>query len=152
VVNQASSGDGRRNRSLLVGGVLIGIGGLLGFTGMVLIGSALVSVTRRRLNQLDPPPRELARLKLRQAKLLPLQAGTHGEAKRPPGRPHPDKHLRWQDSPWARESIRGTDAGTRLGVPAWISYLLGLFTYAPSRPVCCRRWIAWLREEAPSLR
>jgi hypothetical protein len=68
VVNQASSGDGRRNRSLLVGGVLIGIGGLLGFTGMVLIGSALVSVTRRRLNQLDPPPRELARLKLRQAK------------------------------------------------------------------------------------
>jgi hypothetical protein len=69
VANQASSGDGRRNRSLLVGGVLIGIGGLLGFTGMVLIGSALVSVTRRRLNQLDPPPRELARLKLQQAKV-----------------------------------------------------------------------------------
>jgi hypothetical protein len=69
LVNQASPGDVRPNRGPVVGRVLFGIGGLLGFTCIVLIGSALVSVTRRRLNQLDPPPRELARLKLRQAKV-----------------------------------------------------------------------------------
>jgi hypothetical protein len=48
--------------------VLVGIGGLLGFTGIVLIGSTLVSVTRRRVRQMERPPREIARLKLRQAK------------------------------------------------------------------------------------
>jgi hypothetical protein len=42
------------NRSLLVGGgVLVGIGGLLGFTGMALVGSALLSATRQWMNQLQ---------------------------------------------------------------------------------------------------
>jgi hypothetical protein len=50
------------------GGVLVGIGGLLGCAGGLLLSSALVSVTRRRVKQLDQPPREIARLKWRQVK------------------------------------------------------------------------------------
>jgi hypothetical protein len=57
------------NRSLLVGGgLLVGVGGLLGFTGMVLVGSALLSATRRWVNQLEQPPSELARRKWQQAR------------------------------------------------------------------------------------
>jgi hypothetical protein len=57
------------NRSRLVGGgLLVGIGGLLGFTGMVLVGSALLSATRQWVNQLEQPPSELARRKWQQAK------------------------------------------------------------------------------------
>jgi len=43
----ASQGGTQINCSLLVGGeVLVGIGGLLGFMGIVLVGSALLSATR----------------------------------------------------------------------------------------------------------
>jgi hypothetical protein len=57
------------NRSLVVGGgLLVGIGGLLGFTGMVLVGSALLSATRQWVNQLEQPPSEMARRKWQQAK------------------------------------------------------------------------------------
>src|SRR5215208_1057414 len=57
------------NRSLLIcGGGLVGIGGLLGFTGMVLVGSALLSATRQWVNQLEQPPSELARRKWQQAR------------------------------------------------------------------------------------
>jgi hypothetical protein len=69
VVQQSSEARSGLNRGLLAGGVLLGIGGLLGFTGVVLIGSALVSMTRRRVSQMERPPREVARLKLRQAKV-----------------------------------------------------------------------------------
>ena len=56
------------NRSLLVGGgVLVGIGGLLGFTGMALVSSALLSATRQWVNQLQEPPRDMVRRKWRQA-------------------------------------------------------------------------------------
>jgi hypothetical protein len=57
------------NRSLLVGGgVLVGVGGL-GFTGMVLVGSALLSATRQWVNQLEQPPSVMARRKWQQAKV-----------------------------------------------------------------------------------
>ena len=48
--------------------MLIGTGGLLGCAGVLLLSSALVAATRRRVNQLDQPPSEIARLKWRQAK------------------------------------------------------------------------------------
>jgi hypothetical protein len=69
------SGDGsppavQVNRSLLVGGgVLVGIGGLLGFTGMALVSSALLSATRQWVNQLQEPPRDMVRRKWRQASI-----------------------------------------------------------------------------------
>ena len=64
------------NRSLLIGGgVLVGIGGVLGFTGMVLVGSALLSATRQWVDQLERPPSEIARRKWQQARAA-ASAGT----------------------------------------------------------------------------
>jgi hypothetical protein len=48
--------------------MLIGIGGLLGFTGMLLVSSAIVSAARRRVNQLEQPPSELAKRTWQQAR------------------------------------------------------------------------------------
>jgi hypothetical protein len=68
VTDQASQGI-RLNRRLAVGGgVLIGAGGLLAFTGVLLLSSAVVSATRQWVNQLEQPPSELAKLKWRQAR------------------------------------------------------------------------------------
>ncbi len=64
-----SKGDIQLNRSLLVGGgVLVGLGGMLGFTGMALVASALISATRQWVNQLERPPSEIARRRWEQAK------------------------------------------------------------------------------------
>ena len=69
MAEQASQGGIQLNRRLVIGGgVLIGIGGLLGFTGVLLLSSAVVSATRRWMNQLEQPPSELAKLKWRQAR------------------------------------------------------------------------------------
>ena len=67
--NAASNGKVQLNRRLIAGGgVLFGIGGLLGFTGMLLVSSAIVSAARRRVNQLEQPPSELAKRKWQQAR------------------------------------------------------------------------------------
>ena len=67
--NAASNGPVEVSRRRIVGGgVLIGIGGLLGFTGMLLVGSAIISAARQRVNQLEQPPREIAKLKWQQAR------------------------------------------------------------------------------------
>jgi hypothetical protein len=69
VADQISKGDIQFNRSLLVGGgVLVGLGGLLGFTGMALVASALISATRQWMDQLERPPSEMARRRWEQAK------------------------------------------------------------------------------------
>jgi hypothetical protein len=69
IANDRSQRGIELNRSLLVGGgVLVGIGGLLGFTGMALVGSALLSATRQWVNQLEQPPSEMARRKWQQAR------------------------------------------------------------------------------------
>ena len=76
VTNQASQGGIRLNRGRLVGGgVLIGTGGLLAFTGVLLLSSTVVSVTRQWVKQLEQPPSELAKLKWRQARTA-TTAGT----------------------------------------------------------------------------
>jgi hypothetical protein len=62
LADQGSRGDIQLNRNLLVGGgVLVALGGLLGFTGMALVSSALLSATRQWVDQLERPPSELAR-------------------------------------------------------------------------------------------
>jgi hypothetical protein len=69
VSNAASRGEVQLSRRrIAAGGVLIGIGGLLGFTGMLLVGSAIVSAARQRVNQLEQPPSELAKRKWQQAR------------------------------------------------------------------------------------
>ncbi len=57
------------NQGLVMGGaVLIGLGGLLGFAGVMLLSSAVVSATRRWLQQLERPPREIAKLRMQQVR------------------------------------------------------------------------------------
>ena len=67
--NAASNGPVQLNRRLIAGGgVLIGIGGLLGFTGMLLVSSAIVSAARQRVNQLEQPPSVIAKRTWQQAR------------------------------------------------------------------------------------
>jgi hypothetical protein len=58
----------KRNRLLVTGGVLAGIGGLLGCVGALLVSSALVSASRRWVRQLDPPPSAMAKVRWQQAR------------------------------------------------------------------------------------
>jgi hypothetical protein len=53
---------------LVTGGILIGIGGLVGLTGVLVGGSAVVSGVRRWARDSEVPPRELARRKWAQAR------------------------------------------------------------------------------------
>ncbi|HEX8863586.1 MAG TPA: hypothetical protein VGC06_31700 [Actinomycetes bacterium] len=67
MTGQASQNGVQVNQGLVMGGaVLIGLGGLLGFAGVMLLSSAVVSATRRWLQQLERPPREIARLRMQQ--------------------------------------------------------------------------------------
>jgi hypothetical protein len=84
--NAASNGAVQLNRRpLAVGGVLIGIGGLLGFTGMLLVNSAIISAARQRVNQLEQPPREIAKLKWQQARAA-TTAGANAWRNGPPAK------------------------------------------------------------------
>jgi hypothetical protein len=84
--NAASTGEVQLNRRpLAVGGVLIGIGGLLGFTGMLLVSSAIISAARQRVNQLEQPPREIAKLKWQQARAA-TTAGANAWRNGPPAK------------------------------------------------------------------
>ena len=67
--NTTSNGDVQLNRRRIAGGgVLIGIGGLLGFTGMLLVSSAIISAARQRVNQLEQPPSVIAKRTWQQAR------------------------------------------------------------------------------------
>ena len=69
MADQGSRGDIQLNRNLLVGGgVLVALGGLLGFTGMALVSSAVLSATRQWVDQLERPPTEIARRRWEQTK------------------------------------------------------------------------------------
>jgi hypothetical protein len=69
MTDRASQNGVQVNQGLVMGGaVLLGLGGLLGFAGVMLLSSAVVSATRRWLQQLERPPREIARLRLQQVR------------------------------------------------------------------------------------
>ena len=69
VTDQASQVGLQVNQGFVVGGaVLIGLGGLLGFSGMLLLSSAVVSATRRWIRQLDRPPTTTAKLNWQKAR------------------------------------------------------------------------------------
>ena len=69
MADQGSRGAIQFNRNLLVGGgVLVALGGLLGFTGMALVSSALISATRQWIDHLERPPGEIARRRWEQTK------------------------------------------------------------------------------------
>ena len=85
MADQSSRGDIQLNRNLLVGGgVLVALGGLLGFTGMALVSSALLSATRQWVDQLERPPSEVARRRWEQTKAA-ASAGAAAWRDNPPG-------------------------------------------------------------------
>ena len=53
---------------MIVGAALIGAGAIIGFTGMIVGTSAIVSATRQWLRELDVPPTEVVKQKLNQTK------------------------------------------------------------------------------------
>jgi hypothetical protein len=84
VGNVTSNGRVQLDRRLIAGGgVLIGIGGLLGFAGMVLVSSAIISAARQRVSQLEQPPSELAKRTWQQARAA-TTAGAKAWRNRPP--------------------------------------------------------------------
>ena len=84
--NAASNDPVQLNRRLIAGGgVLIGIGGLLGFTGMLLASAAIVSAARQRVNQLEQPPSELAKRTWQQARAA-TTAGAKAWRNSPPAK------------------------------------------------------------------
>jgi hypothetical protein len=63
------------NRGLVVAGaVLIGVGGVLGATGILLGTYAVVNASRDWMSQLEIPPGEIARRKLQQARMASVAA------------------------------------------------------------------------------
>jgi hypothetical protein len=69
VTDQASQDGVKVNQGLMMGGAgLLALGGLLGFAGIMLLSTAVVSATRRWLQQLQRPPRETAKLRLQQVR------------------------------------------------------------------------------------
>jgi hypothetical protein len=68
-MSDQASGNIQLNRSLIVGGgALIAVGGLLGFAGMALLSSALISATRQWVDHLEKPPSQIARERWEQTK------------------------------------------------------------------------------------
>ena len=60
--NNASKSKIQLNRQqVIAGAVLMGVGGGLAVAGMAMAGTALVTVFRQRVQQMDVPPSELAR-------------------------------------------------------------------------------------------
>jgi hypothetical protein len=68
--NGRAAGAGvQLNKNLLIGGaVLVGIGGFLGATGLLLGSTAIASAMRQWVRQLDQPPTEMAKQKWQQAR------------------------------------------------------------------------------------
>ena len=64
--------------------MLVALGGLLGFTGMALVSSALLSATRQWVDQLERPPTEVARRRWEQTKAA-AAAGASAWRDNPPG-------------------------------------------------------------------
>jgi hypothetical protein len=59
----------RLNSKLLLCGVLLmGIGGVIGLTGLAIGSSAVLAAGRRWVQQMEVPPSELAKIKWAQAK------------------------------------------------------------------------------------
>jgi hypothetical protein len=80
----SNGGDLQLNRSLLVGGgVLVALGGLLGFTGMALVTSALLSAARRWVDRMEQPPSDIARRKWQQTRAA-AAAGAAAWRDKPP--------------------------------------------------------------------
>jgi hypothetical protein len=61
---------------IVVGAVLIGVGGLIGMSGLIVGGTALMSATRRWFRELEVPPGEVVKHKLGQTKAATVAGAT----------------------------------------------------------------------------
>jgi hypothetical protein len=85
MTHHRSDGDVQLNRGMIVGGgVLVALGGLLGFTGMTLLVSALISASRRWVDKMEKPPSDIARRKWQQTKAA-ASAGASAWRDKTPG-------------------------------------------------------------------
>jgi hypothetical protein len=66
--NSPSSSFQLNATPLIVGVALIGAGSLIGLTGLIVGGTAMVSATRQWLGELEVPPTEVVKQKLGQTK------------------------------------------------------------------------------------
>jgi S1-C subfamily serine protease len=81
MTHHRSEGDVQLNRSLIVGGgVLVAVGGLLGFAGMAMVTSALISATRRWVDHMEQPPSDIAKRKWQQTKAAATAGAAAGAA------------------------------------------------------------------------
>lgn len=64
--NSAASSFELNTTPMIIGAALIGVGTLIGLTGLIVGGSAMVSATRRWLRELEVPPTEVVKHKLGQ--------------------------------------------------------------------------------------
>jgi hypothetical protein len=81
MTHHRSDDDVQLNRGMIVGGgVLVALGGLLGFTGMALLLSALLSATRRWVDHMEQPPADVARRKWQQTKAAASAGASAGAA------------------------------------------------------------------------
>ena len=62
--SSSSSGFQLNGTPLIVGAALIGAGAIIGFTGVIVGASAMVSATRQWLRDLEVPPSEVVKQKL----------------------------------------------------------------------------------------
>jgi hypothetical protein len=65
----SSSGKFQLNSTpIVVGAVLIGVGSLIGLSGLIVGSTAIMSATRRWFRELEVPPSEVVKQKLGQTK------------------------------------------------------------------------------------
>jgi hypothetical protein len=65
---QSRSRSRMNTRALVAGAVLMGVGGVLGLAGAALAASVLFATARRRVQEMEVPPSELARQNWARAK------------------------------------------------------------------------------------
>jgi hypothetical protein len=81
--NEVSRQPVQLNRGFLVSGaVLVGVGGVLGATGVLLGTFAILSATRQWMKQLETPPSEMAAQRLHQARVASSAAADAWRAER----------------------------------------------------------------------
>ena len=66
--NSSSSGSQLNATPMIIGVALIGAGAMIGLTGLIVGGSAMVAATRKWLRELEVPPTEVVKHKLGQTK------------------------------------------------------------------------------------
>jgi hypothetical protein len=68
VQSSASSSFQLNSTPMIVGVCLIGAGSIIGLTGLIVGGSAMISATRQWFQELEMPPSEVIKQKLSQTK------------------------------------------------------------------------------------